>query len=187
MNQRGFMLIEMLVASMLLSIAGAGLYTGLVQAIKTDQRIRHEDKLYDPVRIFQLKIEKDLRNAVILRDDRFQGKEQKIQFTILKQMKLYEISYEMKHKNLVRSEREITTHLVKEDPKERVTLKDANEVKFLYSYLDEEDKLAWQEFWIEEPYFGIPRAVKVEWKQAGESFSKLISIPQGKWGRIASE
>jgi hypothetical protein len=39
---------------------------------------------------------------------------------------------------------------------------------------------------MQEPYFGIPKAVRMEVKIKGSEkmFTRLIHIPQGRWGHV---
>lgn len=189
---RGYVLIEVLVASVLLSIAGSGLYTGLLEGIKANRMVRESDAVYDPLRKCWMRMEKDLQNSLYLREVIFTGKEEEMSFPVLvikeekgeKRSELRAIRYFVKNGTLIRSEQKLSNHLVSENPVERVLLKGMKSLKFQYAYLDEEEKLQFQPFWVEEPYFGIPKAVRVDVKDDSVSFSKLIAIPQGKWGRL---
>lgn len=187
MNKRGFVLIELLVASTLLSIAGAGLYGGLSQAVKIDTNIKNTSALYDPLKILWLRADKDLRNTLTLRDYKFVGKQDEMAFPILNESgQILRVHYFVKQGELLRTEERLPEKFVKEPLKESVLLKNVDRIKFEYVYLDEEERLILKPIWIEEPYFGIPKAVRMEvkLKTSQKVFSRLISIPQGRWGHV---
>ena len=187
MNRKGFILIELLVATSLMSIAGAGLYNGFSQAMKMDKAIHNTDVLYDSFKILWLQADKDLRNALSLRDYKFVGKQDEMSFPILNQSdQILRIRYFLKEKDLLRSEEALPGRFVKETLRQDVLLKGVERVKFEYAYLDEEERLVLKPIWVEEPYFGIPKAVRMEIKLKSNPkiFSRLISIPQGRWGHV---
>ncbi len=184
---RGFILVELLVASALMSIAGAGLYTGMSQALKIDRTVKTASALHDPFKILWLRANKDLRNVISLRDYKFIGKQDETIFATLSESnQISRIHYFVKDKNLLRSEEKLPERFVKEMIHRNVYLKDVEKIKFEYAYLDEDERLVFKPIWMEEPYFGIPKAVRMEikLKDSAKVFSRLISIPQGKWGHI---
>lgn len=190
--KRGYVFIEVLVASALLSLAGTGLYAGLMQGLKAERVIRGISQTNLPLRIFWKRLEKDLRNSVSLRDTVYVGKKDEMSFPVAVKrldkgksyLELRKIRYFVKDGVLKRRDEELSTRLAKEKPNERVVLKSARELEFQYAYLDEKEKLLFRPFWLEEPYFGIPIAVKVEVKLNGREYSKLVSVPHGRWGRV---
>jgi len=194
-NQRGFILLEFLVATLLFSLAGSGLYTGFIQGIKAHQKIQGSFQTYDPFRILFLRTEEDLRNAVTLKDHPFKGKKDEIEFPALlgeedkgkREEKLALIRYFTKDNRLIRAEQELTPSLVKPKPKERVLLKNLKSLEFQFPYQDEEEKRTFESFWLGEPYYGIPRGVRVSVATEKASLIKTVSIPQGKIGRIKSD
>ena len=197
MNFKGYVLIEVLVASALLALAGAGLYSGFSQGIRAERMIRNADAVYDPVRMFWMRLEKDLRNSVALRGEKYTGKKDEMNFPVLvaeiekdkKVFSLRRLRYFLKNGALVRSEQKISNRLVPDLPVERVVLKNIASFEFNYAYLDEEEKLDFEPFWKETPYFGIPKAVQIKTRltSSPQEFLKLVSIPQGKWGHITQE
>ena len=190
MNGRGFILIELLVASALMSIAGTGLYTGLSQAVKMGRMIKSTSALYDPFKILWLRASRDLRNTVSLRDYKFMGKQDEMTFAILNESnQISLIHYFTKEGNLLRSEEKLPERFVKEPLRPSIYLKGIERIKFEYAYLDEEERLVLKPIWMEEPYFGIPKAVRMEvkLKNSPNVFSRLIPIPQGRWGHVIVE
>lgn len=192
-SQKGFILIEFLVATVLFSLAGSGLYTGFLQGIKAHQRIQESFKTYDPFRILFLRLEEDLRNTVTLRDYPFQGKAQEIQFPALlkeedkkgkKETKLVLIRYFLREDSLLRAEEELPPKLVKEKTKERIILNHLKSLEFQFPYEDPEEKSTFQSFWLLEPYYGIPRGVRVKLQTRKAALTKTVSLPQGKIGHL---
>lgn len=192
-TRKGFILIEVLVATLLFSLAGSGLYTGFLQGIKAHQRIQESFQTYDPFRILFLRLEEDLRNTVTLKDYPFKGKSGEIQFpALLKEEKLKErnetkpllIRYSLKDHHLIRTQEEIASRLAKEKPKERILLKNLRSLEFRFSYEDPQEKRTFESFWLEEPYQGIPRGVRIRVERDKASLAKLVSIPQGRVGHL---
>lgn len=191
MNSRGFLLLEMLTAIILVSLAGAGLAAGFVQILKGHQRIETSFRNYDEFRILSLRLEKDARNAVSLAGYPFRGKEEEIFFPVLESEagipKLILVGYFVKGHSLIRSTRELTPKLEKPQAFERVVAGNISTLEFQFPYLGKENEIAYEPFWPEEPSYGIPRALRLNFAQgeARPGFSKLISIPQGKWGHLS--
>ncbi len=192
-KKNGYVLIEVLVASVLLGLISSGLCFGLLQCVKTDQRIRSMNKAYMPVESLWARLEKDLRNSVYLRQVLYEGRQNEMSFpTVINRRdageaysELYKIKYFIQSGNLIRSEQKLSNSLAKSEPRERSVLKNIENLKFQYAYLDERDELIFKPVWLEEPYLGIPIAVKLELKMKDlESFSKLIWVPQGRWGHL---
>lgn len=198
MKQKGYVLVEVLVAGVLFSMAGSALCAGLIQGVKAEQTIRKSWKTYDPLRVLWIRMEKDLRSSIVLRGHPFKGKRDELSFPALrtetdsfgrKIYRLSEIRYFIKNESLIRSEQPLSTKLVKEEPKEKIVLREMKAAKFLYSYLDAEEKIEFKDFWLEAPYYGIPRAVKIETEtsNSGVLITKLIALPQGRWGHFQVE
>jgi hypothetical protein len=62
-------------------------------------------------------------------------------------------------------------------------------IEFQYAYLDEDERLVFKSNWPEEPYMGIPRAIKMNIKLKNKEaiFSRLVSLPQGLYRQVNSE
>ena len=194
MNSKGFTLIEVLLAAMLLALAGVGLFGGLSQGIKAERSIREADGVYDPIRTCWSRMEKDLRNSVAIRGEKVSAKEDEMTFPVLvtemtegkKYFEIRKIHYFIKNGNLMRGEQKLSNQFMAESLPERVILKNVKNLKFKFAYLDPEEKLKFEPYWLEAPYFGIPRAVEIDAQlnASPQIFSKLISIPQGRWGHV---
>ena len=186
---KGFVLVELLVATLLFSIAGSGIYAGFLQAAKAESRIQSSFRDYDPARVLFMRLQKDLRNTLVLKDFPFQGKQNEIQFPVafseegFKQ--LYLIRYFVKNRSLIRSIQKLDKDFRREKAFQKTYLKNFDFLRFQFPYLDEEERLNFKSFWTDEPYFGIPRAVELEFKtKSNQEFLKRVSIPQGKVGRL---
>jgi len=185
MTRRGFVLMEVLVATTLLSLAGSGLYSGLTQAVKIQRMIRETDSLHDPFKILWMRAGKDLRNMISIRNYRFIGKQDEMAFPISSgYSQLSIVRYFTEDGKLLRSEKKLPEALVKAPPAENIFLENVETVRFEYAYLDAEDRLLFKPIWMEEPYFGLPKAVRItaKPKNSQKVFSRLFSIPQGRWG-----
>lgn len=193
-KEQGWVLLELLTATILFSLAGTGLTTGFLQGIKAHQRIGESFKTYDPLRLFFFELDRDLRNSVSLKEFPFQGKKEAIEFPTLRieetkedkrERKLLLVRYFLKEDSLLRTQTELTQKLEKEKPKEKILMKNLRSFSFEFPYEDPEENLLSEPFWPEEPYFGIPRGVKVSFTlKKGLSFEKRVSLPQGRVGRI---
>lgn len=186
---RGFILVEFLVAIILFSLAGAGIYNGLMQGIRAEKWIRQSFKTYDPIRIVFLRLDEDLRNTVRLKDYPFVGKKEEIRFPArlenVNQVVL--IRYFLRNGALVRTESELKPELKKGNEKEKVLIANVKSLVFQYPYIDTEEKRLFENFWLDDPYQGIPRGVQMNIKFEGVDLSKMVSIPQGKLGHIEHE
>lgn len=190
MNRKGFSLIEVLIAATLLSLAGAGIYSGISHAVRMRRAIYEMSVFHDPIQIFWEQTGKDLRNAVALRDYRFIGKSDEMIFPVLRSSTdLFRVRYFVKEGALFRSEEKLPEKFVRETPLEECQLKGLTKCRFEYGYLDEEEKLVFRPDWSDDPYFGIPEVVKVEVTLKGSSkiFSQILSLQQGRWGHLTEE
>lgn len=188
MNRKGFILIEMVAASLLFSIAGTGLYGAFANAMKINRTIRETSAVYSPLKILWMRAGRDLRNTAVLRDYPFLGKQQEMKFAILSEPdQLVAVRYFVKRGKLIRAETKLPEKFVKERGRETLLMEDIEKIKFEYAYLDEEENLFFKPVWMEEPYFGIPKAVRIEVKRrgSGKEFMRLFSLPQGQWGHVA--
>lgn len=184
MKPKGFILVEFLVASILFTLAGSGLYTTLTQGLKAEARIQEGFQSQMPFVLLWERIEKDLRNSVTLRDYPFKGKNGEISFPAFLEKRLVLVRYYVQEKKLIRAEEKLPEKLRKEKPTEKVLLRNLESFQFEFSYRDEEERLCFEPFWLEEPYQGIPRGVRVEIVIEGVSRTKMISIPQGELGKL---
>lgn len=182
-QKNGFILIEFLTAAFLFSLTASGIYASLTQAVRAERRIQDSVRSYDPFRLLFLHLDQDLRNTVELRDYPFQGKEDEIRFPIFRREgELLLIRYFLKNHSLIRSEERIVRGLKKENPREKTLVRSLKFLRFQFPYRDQEENRFFEPFWMDEPYYGIPRAVELKAEKEGVIFNKLVSLPQGKFG-----
>lgn len=189
-TKTGFALMEVLVASVLLSLAGSGVYRGFLQAVTIERRLHETAAVYDPLKLLWMQAEKDLRNSVALRGYRFLGKRGEMSFPVLGiSSEVCRIRYFMKEGRLYRSQEKLPEKFIKDRPLESMLLKGIEGVEFEYAYLNGEEALFFKPVWTEEPYFGIPKAVliRIRLKEGRTVHSRLVAIPQGRWGHLAEE
>ena len=195
-EEQGFTLIELLTALVLLSLAAAGLGTGFIQCLRAQKKIEQNHKIYDPLRVFYYRFEKDLRNAVVLNEYPFKGSVHAITFPeaedIQGQRRLFLIEYQLEDGRIRRSRQSLDSALVKEKAQEKTLILGATQAEFVFSFLDEEKKSCFRNFWPENPYFGIPRAVRLDFEWTGangasEKMTKSVSIPQGHWAFLEGQ
>jgi len=193
MTKKGFILVELLAAAVIFGLASAGIYSAFEQGLKAEKRIRQSFADYDPARIFFLRLERDLRNTAKLRDYPFRGKNAEIAFPVFSRGKFFLIRYVLKKDELIRYEEEITQKLKKGPSGERALLRNLKSFEFKFPFEDADLNRSLEPFWLDEPYMGIPRGVKVEISLnqpgllGGLSFIKTVSIPQGKFGHAQNK
>lgn len=194
--QKGFVLIELLVAMILFALAGSMLSFSFIQGLKTNQRIHEGFKSHDPLRLTFIQLERDLRNSVSLVDHPFTGKKGELKFPSLlpeeskegkKVTQLYLVHYFLKESRLIRSQAKLSSKLTNEEVKEKILIKELKSLEFEYPYQDEESNEVSESFWLDEPYFGIPRSVKLKILSREVNLEKIVSIPQGKMGHLVHE
>lgn len=192
----GFILVELLTALTLFSVAGSSLYTGFVEGSKCYNRIEQSRVNYYKPKIFFMRLEQDLRNMVYLRDHPFEGNAAEISFAAQQperdllgntEFKLVSIRYVKQGDKLVRFEEEISEKLKKDDRRRKTLLSGLNSFKFSFPYREPEGKLHFEEFWLDEPYEGLPRAVRTELSTGGFNAEKTVAVPHGVFGRGSAE
>jgi hypothetical protein len=191
---RGFILVEFLLAALLFLIVSAGLYAGLIQGLKTKKKINESFREYDPIRIFFAKIEKDLRNSTNLKEYPFKGKANEIQFPVWspnapqEQSPILLVRYFVKENSVIRGERVLDASLSNPKERQHIALKNMKSIHFFFPYEDGDGNRKNEDFWLEDPYMGIPRVLKIEvLKDSVDKtalFEKNVSIPQGRMGHI---
>lgn len=190
-RSRGYMLVEMITALTLFSLAGSSLYNGYREGVYCYQRIDLSRKSYSAPKLFFIRLEEDLRNMAVLRDFPFEGNSREISFPAFlaedankdkNGFRLVQIRYFVEGQELIREEKEITTSLIKPKPRKKILLKDAESVTFRFPYEDEDAERMFKEFWVEDPYAGLPRAVQAAIKTSALETVKTVSIPQGVFG-----
>lgn len=167
------------------------LSTVFIAAIKAGGRAKANFPKYQSLRVFFLTLERDLRNALAYEPFPFRGIQDWLEFPSFTlshgkdggKKELLEIGYFLKDGKLTRSEESLKQNLKNEERASRPVLSGVKAVHFEYPYQPEAGAMVFLPFWLEKPYQGIPKAVKVRVElSSGVRFSKVISIPVGKSG-----
>lgn len=182
-ERNGFTLIEGLVALAMAAMFLMVFSSTLLSVTRAGKEISSHLFRYRYLRPFFLMLEKDLRNMVEVTSVPFQGQEEECAFITFREQSLVKVSYRWKGEGLVREGEE-------EDRKELIP--QVKKFRLEYAYRDlEKGGVVFLPFWLEDPYPGLPGAVKVSVevrdKEGPLSFSKVILIPQGEWGILPSE
>lgn len=195
MNKRGYLLIELLAALTLFSVAGSTLYTGVVEGIRSYERIRASQSLFNKPKIFFIQLEEDLHRIPALREEPFEGKAHEISFPVFltavndqgkEERRLVRVKYSVEGRKLIREVRSIPEKLNDDEKMSKVLLSDVENVRFKFPYLQPDGLQTFEDFWLDEPYEGLPRAVQVHLETEGLKAAKTVSILQGNFGSNAS-
>lgn len=190
--QKGFSLIEVLIASVIVSIIMASLTLSLQVGLKAHSR--NESYLMETrdQEILMMQLTSELRNSVPYSPVPFKGSENKLSFpTRLRAYTkagfadgLYEVEYRFASGRLIRSEIALKRESIKQSslPSEEVIFDDLKESKFEYLFVTESGAMTWQGAWDSFGQSEMPRGIRL--KMAGHSlgesvFSRDILIPQG--------
>jgi hypothetical protein len=129
----------------------------------------------------------------------FEGKETELEFPSLTlshkgegEKALLRVHYLLQDKTLLREEEPLKESLKNEPQRKRLLEHKVRKLLLEYAFTDEEGKgITFLPFWLEEPYQGIPKAIRVtlELDQEGSpvSLTKLIDLPQGNLGVLPQE
>jgi len=187
-KQRGYLLVELLTALTLFSVAGSSLYSGFIEGVHCHKRIEESNKTFSGPKLLFLRFEEDLRNMVPLKDYPFKGTAGEITFPALlaedaagkgTRFRLVQVRYFIHETELIREEEELSTKLNKAKAKEKTVLRNVEKLTFRFPVKGETGGIHFQDFWLEDPYPGLPRAVQVNLKTEGLAAVKTVSIPQG--------
>lgn len=127
-----------------------------------------------------------MRNALAYEPLPFKGKDDRIEFPSYRK-KLLKVDYFLKAGKLIRSEEGMKEDWKDKESASKPVLSGIKTIYFEYLYKQEEGDTVFLPFWLEEPYQGIPKAIRVRVELAnGIQFSKVISIPQGRLGQAES-
>lgn len=197
MNPRGYLLIELLAALTLFSVAGSTLYTGVMEGIKSYERIRGSQSVFNKPKIFFIQLEEDLHRIPAVREEPFEGKSQEISFPVFltavndqgqEEPRLVRVKYSIQGRELIREVRGIPEKLNDDGMVRKVLISNVENLRFKFPYLQPDGLQTFEDFWLDEPYEGTPRAVQVHLETKGLTASKTVSILQGNFGsNTASE
>lgn len=187
----GFTLVELLITLVISTLMITALCMVFISGLKAGGRAKANFSKYQSLRIFFLTLEGDLRNALAYEPLPFKGTEDQMEFPSFTlshgksggEKKLIEIGYLLKKGKLIRSEESIKKELKDKEPAAKPVLSGIKAIHFEYPYKQEVGETIFLPFWLEEPYQGIPKAVKVRIELlSGVQYSKVVSIPQGRLG-----
>lgn len=197
MSKKAFTLIELLVVTTILSVTMIILYTsfrlGLSAYSRTEEIVsgRRESE------VFLIQLDRELKRSVPYTQSKdreknqFIGKGNSLQFPAVIQHftpkgveeGFYIVKYQVKGRTLVRSETKLRKKTFKEkSSKQEVLFQKVKECRFEYLYLSRSGQLTWGSEWLNNPYVGLPRGVRIVLK--GEAFGENertfeFLIPQG--------
>ena len=194
MTKRAFTLIELIIATAILSLIVVSIYSAFSVGIKAWRR-GSEGEEVQKVRIALLKMQKELRGSFFFSDAPFEGTSSEIIFPLSipeeNIEKIYIITYRMDEnkdtgaRNLVREKRLFTENPQdeKEAIKEPVFPVRLIAFKYAYKLEDGSNGFEWQDSW-PETQNNIPSAVKISFQldNSDEIYNKTIFIPQGAPG-----
>jgi prepilin-type N-terminal cleavage/methylation domain-containing protein len=176
-KRRSFTLIEVLIATSIITIVATSLYSAFYTGMLSYRRLEAEFETHQNARVILSRIEQDLKNAFayLITDPKFAGQKEAIEFfTVLDAYSagrsypsIYRLKYEFQEKALKRSYSEgvgalvSQTGLVSEELASNI-----KEISFEYALgLDTPaNPYQWQEVWSEEQIkkTPLPLAVKVK-------------------------
>lgn len=168
--QKGFTLVEILIASVILGVILVSLFTAF-QAGLTAYRRTEEGLLENRgASIFFFQLDQELRNAVPYSKHPFEGTSEKISFPAwLKsytpegtEKGIYLIEYRWKHGQVIRTQRKLTNKLKEKSAVTETVLDALLDCRFEFLKLSGEETLVWDKNWENNPYVGLPRGVRVE-------------------------
>lgn len=188
-NQKGFTLIEVLVTVALLSVIMTGLFaafqSGLAAFARSEDYLARERDQ----EVFFMQLNRELRNAIPYSPHPFVGKGDSLRFPARlnrytakgAEEGIYLIEYQFKSGVLIRKE----SRLKKESLKEPVGTPEVlfESITGHFDFLEaQEGNARWNPEWINKPYTGLPRGVRVELRGRSadsETHTQLVLIPQG--------
>lgn len=190
-NEKGFTLVEMLIAVSLYALAMVCLTNAWLSCAHAHERARAELVKYEKVRSFFLRLERDLRRAVNDTEHPFRGKEDELSFETYVSPSSRTLSKSFTETGYLFSERGLSRS--EKDPETEEILRERSfpgfeAIRFSFPYRKEGGEIFFLPFWLEEPYQGLPSEVRVELSLSeGMKFTRSISLPQGRAGVLPNE
>lgn len=190
-SQRGFTLIEVLIASVILSVIMAGLYTSFQTGLAAFRRSEDYLSLGRDRDVFYLQLDEELRNAVPVSLYPFRGASDRLSFPARlsrltpkgREDGLYLIEYRFRDGQLTRTEKKLKKEGLRDsDPPAETLFEGLRECRFSFLSLSEEGAANWGGEWKNQPYTGLPRGVQVRLGGGpfgGEAAPHKTLIPQG--------
>jgi len=194
MTRRAFTLIELIVATLIMTIVVVSIYSTFSLGIKA-WRKGSEGRSLQKVRISLLKLQKELKNTFLFSMIRFKGVSSEMVFPIVVSEEdkdsTYTVSYYIAEdmntgvKSLIKKKMLFTDKEYTETEETGEFIFSAYSMDFEYAYelKDDSEGFEWRGIW-EESQKTIPCAVRINFSldAGGELYHKTIFIPQGALG-----
>ncbi len=198
-RSRGFTLIELLLGFLLFSLIGAGLYGTFQTGMMAYRRSEEGSGFYHEMRLFWNRFMRDISNMFDYANLPVTADRDELEFaTHLKRYSaegaaedLYRVRYHFRDGRMVREMENLREGEQKTPVKNEEVLWRVRDAEFSYAFYDEESQtLTWQREWPTQPYFGVPKGIRVMLTLAVSDkanapkvlFERRIWIPQGRWG-----
>ena len=195
-KNRSFTLIELLIATAIISVVLLSLYSAFQTGMRTYKMMDSSFNIYQTARILFNRMEVDLKNSFAYRDDNseFKGGKQSLEFFSdierFKDGKSYpaicRIKYELDGKKLNRSLWEGLEAAKEVDVKPEELSQEIEKISFQYAHAtkDPDKPIEWLDSWPKgddaEQVKVLPLAVKVDLSIGTIQFTKLIALPVGE-------
>ncbi len=189
-NQKGFTLIELLVAVALIAVVMTGLFAAFQSGLAAFARSENYLTRDREQEVFFLQLNQELRNAVPFSAHPFQGNPNSIRFPAKltrytakgSEEGLFLVEYEIKNGVLTRKESRLKKESLKEQTGAPEVLFESVNVRFDFLQAPGGGSPAWGGEWMNKPYTGLPRGVRVELQGKVSGAAKSVHqilIPHG--------
>ncbi len=192
-GKSGFTMIELLISTVLIGVLLSSLYLSFQSALLGYRKTEEHLMNHREGEIFLGQLEHELRNSIPfyqLKNERhFIGKIDSLAFpSVVRRYTtsgydedLYYIHYRLEGRTLTRTELKMRPKFKGRKTEKESLFENLDECRFEYLYLDKNDKLSWQKEWKNEPYYGLPRGVRITVSGSGFNEKQVyeILIPHG--------
>ena len=178
----GFTLIEVLVAMVIISVTLTVLYTSFQSGLAAFRRT--EETLSDRREgdVFRFQLERELKNMIPYLNEPFVGGGNSIVFPARLtryspngiEEEMVVIEYEYVGRSLIRKERKMKRKLSESKETRETLFEKVDTCRFEFLYADEVEGIHWASEWVNEPYVGLPRGVRVT--LSGEAFGESAVV-----------
>lgn len=194
MTRRAFTLIELIITTLIFSVAIVSIYSAFSVGIKAWQR-GCADKGFQKTRITLLRLQKELKSSFFFSSAPFNGASSEITFPLVisdgDKGRIYIVNYYVAEdknigvKNLMKRKTLFSENKDIEEKAPEELVFSADSINFQYAYKADSgsNSLEWRDTW-SEGQGNFPSAVRISFKLKGESdiYNKTIFIPQGAFG-----
>jgi len=199
-TQKGFTLIEMLLAILIFGIVSTSLYLSMRSGLELYKRSDEGLREAHEITFFLNSLERELKNSFYSSQNPFIGKGGYMKFPAVKKIyskdsqsiELVFLSYSVKSKHVLKTTEFLSRK--KEPIKDKDILRPyLKKMAFSYGLYDAEEKsVEWNDEWDSEDYEALPRAVHVAFTvgfqtKDGDEYDerkleRILFIPDGVWG-----